>query len=40
MRQPVAWVKIMVESVEFADGPAWDADRAPALEDLPALPAK
>jgi hypothetical protein len=38
MRQPVAWVKVTVESVEFADGSKWDADTPTVIEDPPAPP--
>jgi hypothetical protein len=37
MRHPVAWVKVTVESVEFADGSRWDPD-APAVIQDPPLP--
>jgi hypothetical protein len=38
MRQPVAWVKVTVESVEFADGSKWDADTPTVIEDPTAAP--
>jgi hypothetical protein len=38
MRQPVAWVKVTVESVEFVDGSKWDADAPIVIEDPPAAP--
>ena len=36
MRRQVAWVKVTVESVEFADGSKWDPDGPVVLEDPPA----
>jgi hypothetical protein len=38
IRQQIAWIKITVESAEFADGSRWDPD-APVV-DIPAGPAK
>jgi hypothetical protein len=38
MRQPVAWVKVTVESVEFADASSWDPEAPPMIEDPPAAP--
>jgi hypothetical protein len=37
-RREVAWVRITIESAEFADGSRWDPG-APAL-DIPTMPAK
>lgn len=36
MRQAVAWVKITVESVDFADGSRWDPEAPAVIEDPPA----
>jgi hypothetical protein len=38
VQQPVAWVKITVESVEFADGSLWDPDASVVIEDPPEVP--
>jgi hypothetical protein len=40
MRQQVAWVKVTVESVEFADGSRWDPDAPVVLVDPPEPPTK
>jgi hypothetical protein len=35
VRQPVAWVKVTVESVEFADGSRWDPEAPAMIEEPP-----
>jgi hypothetical protein len=35
MGQPVAWVKVTVESVEFVDGSRWDVDAPRVIEGVP-----
>lgn len=37
MQQPVAWVKVTVESVEFVDGSRWDANAPMVIEDPPSV---
>jgi hypothetical protein len=37
LRQPVAWVKVTVDSVEFADGSKWDANAPIVIEDPPSI---